>query len=170
MYLLAVHYVLKIVDITDVILILQETVRRLCPSVCLAGPCALNAHRQLESSSCPPGVCLSFHFIQMESVSHRKNSALQNRSQSMENRQMEGCWLTQHSARAVCSQLSTICSHHMDVFPPGQKHKWGAAEGHWKPQCWAAWKQQSFSGGMSNSDTHVLLAKWIMMSCFHSVL
>lgn len=62
MHLLAVPYVLKTVDITDVILILQETVRRLCLSVCLAGPRALSTHRQLESSSCTPGVSqLSFH-------------------------------------------------------------------------------------------------------------
>lgn len=79
----------RTVDITDVILILQEIVRRLCLSVCLAGPCALNAHRQLESRSCTPGVCLSFHFIQMEAVSHKKNSVLQNCSQSVENRSKE---------------------------------------------------------------------------------
>lgn len=31
------------------------------------------------------------------------------------------CWVTQQSARAVCPQLSRICSHHMDVLPPGPR-------------------------------------------------
>lgn len=146
----------RIVDITDIILVLQGAVRRLWLHVCLAGPCSLNAHRQLESSGCTPGVCLSLHFIQMESVSHRKNSALQNPSQSMENRgKWKCCWLTQQSARAVCPQLSRMCSHHMDVLPP----EWPGAEGHWKPQCWAAWNQHSFPGGVSDSHIHVSLAK-----------
>lgn len=142
----------RIVDITGIIPILQETVRRLCHSVRLAGPCALNAHRQLESSSCTPGVCLSFPKAWKAGAN---GSAADSPSRV---------------ASAVCPQLSRVCSHHLDVSPPAQRHKWPTAEGHWKPQCWAAWNQHSFAGDVSDSLTHVSLAKWIMMSCFRSVL
>lgn len=57
MYLLIFCEVSSIVDITD-ILILQDTVGSFCLGVCLAGPCALNAHWQLESRSYTPGACL----------------------------------------------------------------------------------------------------------------